>query len=109
MSRSRNKAAIVIAIPALPTSAYLPLPAYLRNSISNKASGNRPPTILDPFDIFYRPGGWRAKCRYDKAGLSGHYGPSVGLIVLPWDGLVRRPYVPGPCAWPREGFVIEPL
>ena len=51
-------------------------------------------------------GGWQEKCRYDKAGLSCHYGPSVGLIVLPWDGLVRRPYVPGPCAWPMEGFLI---
>ena len=24
----------------------------------------------------------------------------MGLIVLSWEGLVGRPYVPGPCAWP---------
>ena len=29
----------------------------------------------------------------------------MGLIVLPWEGLVGRPYVPGPCAWPMVGFL----
>ena len=29
----------------------------------------------------------------------------MGLIVLPWKGLVTVPCIPGPCAWPMIGFV----
>ena len=29
----------------------------------------------------------------------------MGLNVLPCEGLVRWPYVPGPCAWPMVGFL----
>ncbi len=91
-------------IPLPTTAAYRP--AY-EIAVGNKASGNRPPSILDPFDIFYVSGGWRGFRRCDKAGLSGHYGPSVGLIWSPWDDLVRRPYVPGPRAWLMGGFAID--
>ena len=91
-------------IPLPTTATYRPA---CEIAVGNKASGNRPPSILDPFDIFYGSGGWRGFRRCDKAGLSGHYGPSVGLIRSPWDHLVTRPYVPGLRAWLMGRFVIE--
>ena len=56
-----------------------------------------PHSILEPFGICW--GGWRGFRRCDKAGLSGLYGPSVGLIMSPRDLLVARPYGPALRAW----------
>ena len=61
-----------------------------------------PPSILGPFDIFYRPGGCQAKCQFKSMCAIVHHSACTGPTVLTHHVVVGAPIVPGLCAMTRE-------